>query len=193
MADDWVPYANTVFKQMHSGKTLGAAAASMVCAELLAFLLTFCDSISEVTLGHIKTSAESALATGSSDLVKHACNGIAKVCAGASYRLTFSVNSVRSVLIQVRPQLKLDREAAAGLSILIEYLPAKILGLAGKAAHDEPATGATAKTRIAYCPADDLARFTEIISTVIVRPCHVPQTRPHLPTSWSTRSISRRR
>jgi GTPase SAR1 family protein len=177
-ADDWVQYANAVFAQVHADKTLGAAAASIVCAELHAFLLAFCDAMnwSKITVEHIKASAERALATGSGDLAKHACNEIVKVCASAPYQLTFSVDSVRSEIVKARPQLaKLDREAAAGLTILIEYLAAEIFELAGNAALDEPATDATAQTRIAYCPADDLARFDAVISTVIVRECHVRQ------------------
>jgi hypothetical protein len=129
--------------------------------------------MSEVTHGHIKASAERALATGSGALVQCACGEIAKVCAGARYKPTFSVDSVRSEIVKARPQLaELDRVAAAGLTTLIEYLAAEIFELAGNAALDKSAAGATAQPRIAYCPTDDLARFDEI-SMVIVRECHV--------------------
>lgn len=175
-ADDWVDYAVSLLKSVHSDQTLCTAAASLVCVELQAFLLTFCDSMnaSDITLEHIKANTRSALATGAGDLAKYACAEIAKSCAGEPYELTFGVNSVRSVLMKARPQLaSLDREAATGLTTLIDYLAAEIIQLAGNSAREEHATNATAKTRIAYCPADDLGSFDEGISKVVVRQWHV--------------------
>jgi hypothetical protein len=170
-ADDWLRPSDTVFKWSHVDETLGAAAASIVSLELQAFLLTFCDEMHprEITIRRIKDEAQNVLVTGA--------GRFDSIDTARNRELTFDGDGMNSWLIEARPQLTpLDQAAAAGLSALIECLAYEILTLAGDAANEHPATNGTAITRIAYCPADDLHRFDEMISaTVVVRECHVRQ------------------